>query len=100
LDSAHRVKSDFVANMSHELRTPLNVIMGYNELLGEGGFGELSAEQRDVVERVGRRSRELLELINVTLDLSRIEAGSVPLAVCELNVAMLLHELEAETRIT
>jgi signal transduction histidine kinase len=100
LDTAHRVKTEFVANMSHELRTPLNVIIGYNDLLAEKAFGELLPEQDDIVERVGRRARELLELVNVTLDLSRIEAGDVPLARRELSIANLLHDLELETQMT
>jgi len=74
LDRANRFKSDFVANMSHELRTPLNVIIGYHELLLDGTFGALGGEQGDVLRRADRSARELLDMINVTLDLSRLEA--------------------------
>jgi signal transduction histidine kinase len=99
LDDANRVKSDFVANMSHELRTPLNVIIGYNDLLLEQAFGPLGAEQMDIIERTGRRARELLDLVNLTLDLSRVEAGDVPLLQREVIVANLLRDLELETRL-
>jgi len=98
LDAANRVKSDFVANMSHELRTPLNVIMGYNDLLLEKAFGALQPEQTDIVERVSKRARELLELVNVTLELSRVEAGNAPLVQREVILPQLLRELEIETR--
>ena len=80
LDRASRVKSDFVATMSHELRTPLNVIVGYNDLLLDGAFGD--ADVRTGRRRCGASNssaHQLLELINTTLDVSRLEAGRLPL---------------------
>ncbi len=98
LDRANRVKSDFVATMSHELRSPLNVIIGYNDLLLDGVFGPLSPEQIDTLQRTQRRAWELLELINTTLDLSRMAAGRMALAVSEVDVAELLSQIDVETR--
>src|SRR3546814_18327151 len=61
--------------MSHELRTPLNAIIGYTTLLQEDAIAlDRSGEAADF-ERVLQASRNLLELINDILDLSRIEAG-------------------------
>ena len=99
LDRATRVKADFVANMSHELRTPLNVIIGYSDLLVDQMFGELSAEQRETVQRVGEQGRELLELVNTTLDMSRVESGRVPLALQEVDLVALLAEIELEAQL-
>jgi len=98
LERANRLKSDFVATMSHELRTPLNVIMGYGDLLIEGEFGPLSAEQHDIVRRVDRSAGELLELINATLDVSRLDAGRLTLNGQEVRLQELLPEINVETR--
>ena len=97
LDHANRVKSDFVATMSHELRSPLNVILGYTDLLLEGAFGDVNAEQADTLQRVHDRGWELLELINTTLDLSRFAAGHVNVDDQAVDVAALLAEVGHET---
>ncbi len=73
---ASRLKSDFLSTMSHELRTPLNAIMGMNELMLDT---ELTSEQRDFVDTVGRNSETLLDLVNDIRDLARIEAGKMDL---------------------
>jgi signal transduction histidine kinase len=98
LERANRLKSDFVATMSHELRTPLNVIIGYNDLALEGAFGALTQEQCETLERVRRSALELLELINTTLSLSRLDTDRQPLDVREVVIADLVGELDAETR--
>lgn len=79
VERASRLKSEFMATMSHELRTPLNVIIGYSALLLEGALGELNPEQRDAVNRTRANALQLLDLINATLDVSRLESGKVPL---------------------
>jgi signal transduction histidine kinase len=98
LARANRLKSDFVATMSHELRTPLNTLMGYTDLLAAGEFGPVNGEQRNVLERMDHSARELLDLINATLDLSRIEARRLPIEVREVEMPELLRELDHETR--
>lgn len=98
LGRASRLKSDFVATMSHELRTPLNAIVGYTSLLIDGAYGTLSDEQNQVMRRLDKSAGELLELINSTLDVSRLEAGRMPMDIRDVSVTHLLQEVDAETR--
>jgi len=97
LERANRVRSEFVATVSHELRTPLNIILGYGDLLLTDTFGPLNEEQRGTLERMDRRARELLELVNSTLEVSRLERGQVPIDVESTSIADLLATIDAET---
>jgi signal transduction histidine kinase len=78
LRDANRLKSEFIGTMSHELRSPLNVVMGYVDLMLDGEMGPLQAEQRSALTRVQHHSVQLLELIEETLDINRLEAGRLP----------------------
>jgi signal transduction histidine kinase len=73
LEHASRLKSEFVSTMSHELRTPLNVILGYADMMEDG---ELKGSERDAaVGRIKGAGRDLLDLIESTLEIGRMEAG-------------------------
>jgi PAS domain S-box-containing protein len=90
LRELERVKGDFVSTVSHELRTPITSILGYTELLEDGALGELAANQRDVIARVGRNSQRLLHLVEDLLTLSQIEAEVLTIdpIVTDLRVAV------------
>jgi signal transduction histidine kinase len=91
LGKANKLKSDFLASMSHELRTPLNAVIGYSALLIDGIKGELSEGQADYVTRSRAAAQHLLSLINDILDLSKIEAGKMP-----VNIERAVHDLIRE----
>ena len=80
LEAASQHKSQFLANMSHELRTPLNAILGYTELIVDQIYGEVPQKILDVMSRVQKSGRHLLDLINDVLDMSKIEAGQLQLS--------------------
>ena len=83
---ADRVKSKFLANMSHELRTPLNAILGYTELILDNIYGDIPEKIQEVLERLGKNGRHLLNLINDVLDFSKIEAGQLNLSINEYSM--------------
>ncbi|TIR40739.1 MAG: GAF domain-containing protein [Mesorhizobium sp.] len=91
LEAASRHKSQFLANMSHELRTPLNSVLGFTELLVDGIYGELPDKAKTTVERVQANGRHLLGLINDVLDLSKIEAGQLTLALEDYSVGQIVR---------
>jgi signal transduction histidine kinase len=73
LEQASRLKSEFVSTMSHELRTPLNVILGCCEMASDPLLPD--AERAQSLQRIDRAGRELLELVESTLEIGRIDAG-------------------------
>ena len=97
-EAANYAKSEFLATMSHELRTPLHVILGYADLLLEETFSSLSEEQAHPLRRINSNARELLDLITAVLDMSRLEAGRLPMEVQALELPALLEEIKAETQ--
>lgn len=96
LTRANRLKEDFVGAMSHELRTPLNIILGYNQLIREETFGPLNVEQQEMLGRVDKNAKELLELISAVLDLSRLQSRQVSLTLTEVCLPEFLDELRAD----
>jgi two-component system CheB/CheR fusion protein len=88
-----RVKSEFLANMSHELRTPLNSINGFSEVLYDETFGSLNEKQRQYVNIVLTSGKHLLLLINQILDMAKVEAGKMKLALSILPMKSLLNDI-------
>ncbi len=96
LEQASALKSQFLANMSHEFRTPLNAILGYTSMLMKGVLGPLEGEQADGLGRVDSNAKHLLGIINDILDISRIEAGRMPLRLVEFRLTDLVGEVLEE----
>ena len=74
-EEANQAKSEFLANMSHELRTPLHHIIGFTELVANQQAGELNSTQAEYLQDVLDSARNLLELINDIVEITKIETG-------------------------
>ncbi len=98
LELANRHKSEFLTNMSHELRTPLNAIIGFSDVLREELFGPLGEKQKEYANDIHASGEHLLSLINDVLDLSKIEAGHMELALSEIDVDGVLRGTAAMMR--
>jgi signal transduction histidine kinase len=98
LEQASRAKSDFLANMSHELRTPMNAILGFTEMIVDGVYGDVPPEIREPVADINTCGRQLLRLINDVLDLSKIEAGRMELALDAYSVEDVVNTVKTSLR--
>jgi signal transduction histidine kinase len=97
-ESANIEKSQFIANVSHELRTPLNAIIGYSEMLKETAEEDGRGDDRADLEKVLSASRRLLGTVNELLDVSKIEAGKLPLSVVWFDAAEMIDAAAASAR--
>ncbi len=73
--AADKAKSFFVASVSHEIRTPLNSVIGFAELLREGGVSK--DQEKEYLDAISSSANALLMLINDVLDLSKLEANQM-----------------------
>ncbi len=96
LEQASALKSQFLANMSHEFRTPLNAMLGYTSMLLQGVAGPIDDPVRRQLGRIESNGRHLLTIINEILDISRIEAGRMPLQISRVKVPELVAEVRSE----
>jgi signal transduction histidine kinase len=98
LETASRLKSEFIANVSYELRTPLNTIIGFSEILKNEYFGKLNERQKEYGEGILEASQSLLLLINDIIDLATIEAGYMALELETVDVQAMLVSVLSLTR--
>jgi signal transduction histidine kinase len=96
LKVASEHKSQFLASMSHELRTPLNALLGFNEMILGDIYGEVPGDMRPPLLQMQASGKHLLRLINNVLDLAKIEAGRMELALADYSV----HEVVESVRST
>lgn len=93
LARASHYKSEFLANMSHELRTPLNSALILSQLLSENRAGNLTDQQVEYAQQISRCGKDLLNLINDVLDISKVESGKMDLISEEFSIDSVLHSL-------
>jgi len=98
LEEASKHKSHFLASMSHELRTPLNAILGFNEMILGDVYGEVPADMKEPLTDIQSSGKHLLRLINNVLDLAKIEAGRMELALADYSVQDTVESVRSTLR--
>jgi signal transduction histidine kinase/CheY-like chemotaxis protein len=93
LDEANQLKSSFLSNMSHELRTPLNSVIALSGVLNRRLNGTIPVEEYKYLGIIEKNGKQLLELINDILDLSRIEAGKEEIDFTDFSINDLIQDL-------
>lgn len=93
LEITGKYKSEFLANMSHELRTPLNSIIILSELLSQNKNRTLGAKDIEFSKIIFNSGKDLLNLINDILDLSKIESGKVEMDISNIDIDDLTQSL-------
>jgi signal transduction histidine kinase len=97
-ERASNAKTDFLASMSHELRTPLNAVIGYSELLIEESEARGQKDGLGDLEIIRSSGKHILALINDILDLAKIEAGKMEIAVDRARLSELIDDSLAVCR--
>lgn len=92
-EESDRLKTAFLQNMSHEIRTPMNAIIGFSDLLFVNANNP--AKLKQFTEIISQRCKDLLDIINDILDISKIESGQLPVNIVETNLNEVFAELSA-----
>ncbi|HET7297327.1 MAG TPA: ATP-binding protein, partial [Burkholderiales bacterium] len=98
LEVASHHKSQFLASMSHELRTPLNALLGFNEMILGDVYGEVPGDMKPPLAQMQASGKHLLRLINNVLDLAKIEAGRMELALSDYSVHDIVESVRSALR--
>jgi signal transduction histidine kinase len=86
LETADRLKIDFVHHVSYELRSPLTHIIGFAHFLGDPSTGPLTAKQHEYLGYINASTNALLAIINNILDLATIDAGAMTLNLSPVDI--------------
>ena len=89
-EAANVAKSAFLANMSHEIRTPMNAVVGLSDIIMEESRG---TEIYSYAQDVRTAARNLLEIINDILDLSKVESGKMELVLSDYDIKAVVDEV-------
>lgn len=88
-----KAKTDFISSVSHELRTPLTSIKGFSSLLVEEKFGKLPLEAKKRLQKVDENVDKLVDMVNILLDISRIESGKTEIKIALSDVVKLIKDV-------
>ena len=94
LELANKYKSEFLANMSHELRTPLNSILVLSEILSDNKNKTLLEKEVEFSKTINTSGKDLLNLINDILDLSKVESGKEEVEISKMSMESFSKEMK------
>ncbi len=92
---ASRLKSQLLASFGHDLRSPLGAIIGYAEMIQDGSFGSVSAEQEKAASEILDSANQLLSFINNLVGQAQIETGKAILREYPFDVEEVIGPLLA-----
>jgi len=92
MEGVSKAKSDFISSVSHELRTPLTSVKGFSSLLVAEKFGTLPPEAKLRLEKIDLNVNKLVEMVNMLLDISRIESGKTEVKIAPADIAKLIKD--------
>jgi signal transduction histidine kinase len=87
-----RIKRELIAIVSHELRTPITSVQGALKLVQSGTLGDLTSDQKDMLDIADRNSKRLIELANSILDIEKIESGKLDIIFSDVDIMELVQE--------
>lgn len=93
-EAANVAKNTFLSNMSHDIRTPLNAVVGYAQLIR--AHGNDHSRVLTYSDRIRVASEQLLDVVNETLEISRLEAGQMQLAEAECLVSDIMNQVQLD----
>jgi len=93
VDSASRMKSEFIANINHEIRTPMNAIIGYAEMLAGADLGP---REKRFVGIIHKSSMTLVSIFNDIMELSKIDSGRMQIMASSVRLQSIINEVEAQ----
>ncbi len=85
LKSESDLKTQFIYNISHDLKTPLTSIIGYSKIIIGGEFGNLTEEQKSILETISGESDRLLFLVLQILEVAKLASGKIKLDMQQVN---------------
>lgn len=93
IETISKTKTDFVSSVSHELRTPLTSVKGFSSLLIDEKFGKLPQPARERLVKIDTNVNKLMDIVNMLLDISRIESGKTEIHIMPHEIVSLIHEV-------
>ena len=93
VENISKMKSDFISSVSHELRTPLTSVKGFSSLLVDEKFGKLPPEAKKRLQKVDENVNKLVDMVNILLDISRIESGKMEVKITPSDITKAIREV-------